>query len=95
VNSLHRVKVLGREVQVRTTASPEQVREIESFVNSTITELQASTNTADPQVIAILALLNLAESFLQQSRENHRLNRILRERLSRLMLHIDETVKDT
>ncbi|MRR57131.1 MAG: cell division protein ZapA [Deltaproteobacteria bacterium] len=95
MNSLHRVKVLGREVQVRTTASPEQVREIESFVNSTITELQASTNTADPQVIAILALLNLAESFLQQSRENHRLNRILRERLSRLMLHIDETVKDT
>jgi cell division protein ZapA len=95
VNSLHRVKVLGREVQVRTTASPEQVREIESFVNSTIAELQASTKTVDPQVIAILALLNLAESFLQQSREHHRLNRILRERLSRLMLHIDETVKDT
>ena len=95
MNSLHRVKVLGREVQVRTTASPEQVREIESFVNSRITELQASTKTVDPQVIAILALLNLAESFLQQSRENYRLNRVLRERLSRLMLHIDETVKDT
>jgi cell division protein ZapA len=95
VNSLHRVKVLGREVQVRTTASPEQVREIESFVNNRITELQASSKTVDPQVIAILALLNLAESFLQQSRENHRLNRILRERLSRLMLHIDETVKVT
>lgn len=67
MNSLHRVKVLGREVQVRTTAAPEQVREIEAFVNSAVSDLQASMKTADPQVIAIMALLNIAETCLQHA----------------------------
>lgn len=91
--SLHRVKVLGREVQVRTTAAPEQVQEIEAFVNSAISDLQASMKTTDPQVIAILALLNLAETCLQQAREYNRLNSTVSERASRLVRQIDETVK--
>jgi len=95
VNSSHRVKVLGREVQVRSTASPEQVREVETFVNDTIVELQESMKTADPQLIAILALLNLGESFLLQSRESSRMERLIHERVSRLISLIDETVKHT
>jgi len=95
VNSSHRVKVLGREVQVRSTASPEQVREVETFVNDTIVELQESMKTADPQLIAILALLNLGESFLLQSRERSRMERLIHERVSRLISLIDETVKHT
>lgn len=95
MNSSHRVKVLGREVQVRSTASPEQVREVETFVNDTIVELQESMKTADPQLIAILALLNLGESFLLQSRERSRMERLIHERVSRLISLIDETVKHT
>jgi cell division protein ZapA len=87
--------VLGREVQVRSTASPEQVREVETFVNDTIFELQESMKTADPQLIAILALLNLGESFLLQSRESSRMERLIHERVSRLISLIDETVKHT
>ncbi len=93
MNSLHRVKVLGREVPVRSTASPEQVREVETFVNDTIFELQESMKTTDPQLIAILALLNLGESFLLQSREGFRSERLVRERVSHLISRIDETVK--
>lgn len=95
VNSSHRVKVLGREVQVRSTASPEQVREVEACVNETIVELQESMKAADPQLIAILALLNLAESYLLQSRENSRLERLVQERVSRLISRIDATRKHT
>lgn len=95
MNSSHRVKVLGREVQVRSTASPEQVREVETFVNDTIVELQESMKTADPQLIAILALLNLGESFLLQSRESSRMEQLIHERVSRLISLIDETVKHT
>lgn len=95
MNSSHRVKVLGREVQVRSTASPEQVREVETFVNDTIVELQESMKTADPQLIAILALLNLGESFLLQSRECSRKERLVHERVSRLISLIDEAVKHT
>ncbi len=93
MNSLHRVKVLGREVQVRTTAAPEQVREIEAFVNSAVSDLQASMKTADPQVIAIMALLNIAETCLQHAREYNSLNSAVSERVSRLVRKIDETVK--
>jgi len=95
VNSSHRVKVLGREVQVRSTASPEQVREVETCVNDTIVELQESMKPADPQLIAILALLTLGESLLLQSRESSRMERLIHERVSRLISLIDETVKHT
>ena len=92
--SSHRVRVLGKEVQVKTTASAEQVQEIESFVNTTITELQAMMTTADPQIIAIMALLNLDESCLQQRRDSNGLRRLVTERVSRL-LHMIEEVAQT
>lgn len=88
--SSHRVRVLGKEVQVKTTASAEQVQEIESFVNAAISELQATMTTADPQIIAIMALLNLAESCLQQRRESNGLRRLVTERVPRLLHMIDE-----
>lgn len=92
MNSTHRIKVLGREVQVRSTATPEQVQEIETYVNRTISEVQALMKTGDSQLIAILAMLNLAESYMLQSWENTRLNDMMRERISRLIRHIDEAV---
>lgn len=88
--SSHRVRVLGKEVQVKTTASAEQVQEIESFVNAAITESQATMTTADPQIIAIMALLNLAEFCLQQRRESNGLRRLVTERVPRLLHMIDE-----
>jgi cell division protein ZapA len=86
--------VLGREVQVRSTASPEQVREVETFVNDTICELQESMKTADPQLIAILALLNLGESLLLQSRASSGMERLVHERVYRLIGLIDDTMKN-
>jgi cell division protein ZapA len=90
VTSLHRVRVLGRDVQVKSMASPEQVAEIESFVNDTIAELQSSIKTADPQIIAIMALLNLAESCIQHVRENSMLERMVSDRISGLIRRIDD-----
>jgi len=92
VSSLHRVKVFGREVQVRSSASAEDVREVESLVNDTIAQVQTSMKTTDSQILAILALLNIAESFLLHSRESSRQEHIFREKISRLTRHIDEAV---
>jgi len=92
VSSLHRVKVFGREVQVRSSASAEEVREVESLVNDTIAQVQTSMKTTDFQILAILALLNVAESLLLQSRECTRQEFFVRERISRLTRHIDEAV---
>lgn len=92
MSSLHRVKVFGREVQVRSSASAEEVREVESLVNDTIAQVQTTMKTTDFQILAILAILNVAESFLLQSRECSRQESFVRERISRLTKHIDEAV---
>ena len=92
MSSLHRVKVFGREVQVRSSASAEDVREVESYVNDTIDQVQTSLKTSDFQILAILALLNIAESYLLQSRESSLREHFVREKIARLTRYIDDAV---
>jgi cell division protein ZapA len=65
----HLVTVLGREIPVRSAAPEEKVREVEAFVNARIDAIHAHLTTADPQLLATLALLNLAESYLEQQKQ--------------------------
>ena len=64
MSSLHRIKVLGRELQVRSSALPEKVQDIEMFVNQKLAEVAASIKGSDPQLVAILTLMNIAEEYL-------------------------------
>ena len=89
MNSSHQVRVLGRELKVRSISSAESVREVEAFVNERLAEVAASAKSTDPQVIAILTLMNLAESYLALARESDAFRRQERERISRL-LHLLE-----
>lgn len=65
----HRIKVLGKEITVRSEADPEHVQEVERFVNRKIAEAQAAVPVGDPQVPVILALMNMAESCLALQKE--------------------------
>jgi len=89
LNSSHRVRVLGRELQVRSTAPAESVREIERFVNEKLKEVAATVNTNDTQIIAILALMNISESYLALARENASSRQQGRERISRLLQQLE------
>ena len=93
MNSSHRVRVLGRELNVRSTATSESVREVETFVNEKLKEVAASINTSDPQIIAILALMNIAESYLFLTRENEESRKEGRERISRILLEMDRNLE--
>jgi cell division protein ZapA len=93
LNSLHRIKVLGRELQVRSTASPEQVRQIESYVNATIAEIEASTRIKDQQVVTILALLNIAESYMEMTWKSSESGREDNDRLSRMLHRVEDALK--
>lgn len=65
----HLVTVLGREIPVRSAAQPEKVQQIEQFVNEQVEAIRTRLTTADPQLVITLALLNLAETYLDlQSR---------------------------
>ncbi len=69
MKSSHRIRVMGRELQVRSAASPEAVQAVEAFVNDKLTEVSGALASADSQLVAILALLNVAESYLSLRRE--------------------------
>lgn len=93
MSSSHRVRVLGRELQVRTTATAETVREIETFVNERLKEVSALSNTSDTQVIAILALMNIAESYLNLIRENDANRNEGSRRISRILCEVERNIK--
>jgi cell division protein ZapA len=60
---------MGRELQVRSSAAPETVSEVESFVNAKLAEVSAAVQGVDTQVVTILALMNIAEAYLAAVRE--------------------------
>jgi cell division protein ZapA len=68
VKLLHRIRVLGREIQVRSSATPEAVQEVEAYIDRKIAEVSASIPAADQQLVTLLTLLNIAESFLALQR---------------------------
>ena len=86
---MHRIRVLGRELQVRSTALPEAVQEIEAFVNAKVTEVAASVTGGDSQVVAILTLMTIAEAYLALAKEQEHLQKQGAERVGRLIEKLD------
>lgn len=93
VKASHRIRVLGKEIAVKSSASSEHVREVEALVNRKLAEAQASVPVAgDPQVPIILALMNLAESCLSLTRELEKQGEAGKEIMGRLVKRIDSTL---
>ena len=93
MNSSHRVRVLGRELQVRSMAPADSVREVETFVNGKLAEVAASVKTADPQIVAILTLMNIAESYLALAKENDAYRQQGSERISRILYELERNLE--
>ena len=89
MSSLHRIRVLGRELQVRSSAHPEEVREIEDFVNGKLAGVAASIKGSDPQLVAILTLMNIAEGYLSLVRESEVSRQSEADRLNLLLKKLD------
>jgi cell division protein ZapA len=87
--STHSIRVLGRELQVKSTSSPEHVAQVEALVNDKLTEAGAAINSGDSQIIAILALMNIAESYLALKKECDAERRTIRERVTGLIGRLD------
>lgn len=85
--------MLGRELQVKSKATAESVREVEAFVNGKLDEVAASVRTNDAQIIAILALMNIAESYLALARESDMYRHQGSERISRLLYKLEKNLE--
>ena len=92
MSSLHRIRVLGRELQVKSSAPPEKVQDIEAFVNGKLTEVAVLIKGSDPQLVAILTLMNIAEEYLSLVRENEASQQHEVERLNVLLQKLDDNL---
>lgn len=93
MKTTYQLTVLGREIPVRSSAPEERVRAVEDFVNSRLAELQSRLATADSQLVAILALLNLAEAYLDQQAAARPEAADLDARLHRLLERLETTLE--
>ena len=64
MKSAHAVRVLGREISVRSSATAEKVQAVETFVNNRLQEIGSALKSGDAQLVLTLALLNTAEEML-------------------------------
>ena len=87
--STHSIRVLGRELQVKSTASPEQVAQVEALVNEKLAEAGAAISGGDSQIVAILAMMNIAEAYLALKGECEVERRTNRERITGLLGRLD------
>ena len=92
MSSLHRIRILGRELQVKSSALPETVRDVEVYVNGKLAEVAASIKGSDPQLVAILTLMNLVEEHLSLVREYEVSRQREAERLTMLLKKLDDNL---
>jgi cell division protein ZapA len=82
--------VFGREIQVKSTANAETVKEVEVFVNERISAVSASLKGGDSQVVAILAMMNIAEAYLGLVKSCESSRRVSDDKIEKLVRLIDE-----
>ena len=64
MKTAHTVRVLGRDISVRSSAPVEKVQAVETFVNDRLQEIGSALKSGDAQLVLTLALLNTAEEML-------------------------------
>lgn len=86
----HRIRIMGRELQVKTDAPAEVVSEIESFVNARLAESESLVSGADSQLTAIIALMNVAELYLSSVRAREAAGREATEKVVGMIRRLEQ-----
>lgn len=89
----HRIRVLGREIQVRSSSSVESVQEVEAYINQRLAEVAASIPNADQQLVTLLTLLNITESYLGLRKSGNSGDPDQRHMVDRIMQKIDKALE--
>jgi cell division protein ZapA len=87
--STHSIRVLGRDLQVKSVSPPEHVAQVEALVNEKLAEADAAVSGGDSQVVVILAMMNIAEAYLAAQKELEEERRSCKERVARLLGRLD------
>jgi cell division protein ZapA len=90
--STHSIRVLGRDLQVKSASTPEHVAQVEALVNEKLAEAGRAVSGGDNQVVVILAMMHLAEEFLAAKRKLDEERRVCEVRISRFIEQLDRQV---
>lgn len=88
--SSHSIRVLGRDLQVKSVSTPEHVAQVEALVNDKLAEAGAAVTGGDTQVVVILALMHLAEAYLAAQKELEQERRASTMRVAGLLERLDK-----
>lgn len=80
-----RVRILGKDVPIRTALPEEHVRRVEQYVTERLERFSAGAGSADTLLVATLALMHLAEECLALKAGNAVLDSEDDERLGRIV----------
>jgi cell division protein ZapA len=84
----HTIRVLGKDIPVRTVLNEEHVRRVEAFVNARVEKVSGNAAVVDSMAVAVLAMMNLAEECIALSGELDAC-REGRDRLSLILERLD------
>ena len=88
--STHSIRVLGRDLQLKSASTPEHVAQVEALVNEKLTEAGAAVSSGESQIVVILTLMNLAEACLAAQKQIEEERGASKVRLSELIGQLDQ-----
>ena len=72
MKAAHSVRILGREISVKSSAPAEKVQAVEDFVNNKLQEIGGALKSGDAQLVLTLALLNTVDELFELRAANER-----------------------
>jgi len=87
------VEIYGQVYNLKGLADPDHIRELASFVDAKMKDVQKGTGTADPHRVAILAALTITEE-LYHLREQYHAMKMTSEHAAQRLLELTESLPE-
>ncbi len=87
------VEIFGQVYNIKGTDDAGSIRELASFVDARMKEVQKGTGTSDPLRVAILTTLTLSDELFRLRREKESLGKTAEEAAGRLLRMTDQARK--
>lgn len=87
------VTIFGQSFILRTDSSADEVHRVADFVNQAIDEVVTTNRVADSLNVALLALLNVAQAYLQLQSARKGNEQDLAGRMDRLTQRIEDVLE--
>jgi cell division protein ZapA len=87
------VQIAGQRYVLRTDADEDQVRQLASYVDARIRDIQRQTRTPDTQALATLAALQIAEELFGERQAQAALRKKIRDKGQALLQFLEREAR--